>query len=128
MADQPEETVNETVKEEKKESEEMEARPAQFAALEPKEGTVNPAANVNLLMDVKLRISVELGRTEMFVRDLLNLGIESVVELNKLSGEPVEILVNDKLFAKGEVVVVEDNFGVRITEILSPKERINNLR
>ena len=78
--------------------------------------------NLQLIMDIPLRVTVELGRTKMAVRDLLNLGQGSVVELNKLAGEPLEVLVNNKLIARGEVVVVNEKFGVRLLDIISPRE------
>jgi flagellar motor switch protein FliN/FliY len=84
--------------------------------------------NLELIMDIPLRVTVELGRTKMVVRDLLSLGQGSVVELSKLAGEPMEILVNDKLVAKGEAVVVNEKFGVRVTDIISPKERVEQLK
>ncbi len=84
--------------------------------------------NLDLILDIPLRVTVELGRTKMVVRDLLNLGQGSVIELNKLAGEPMEILVNDKLVAKGEAVVVNEKFGVRLTDIISPKERVEQLK
>ncbi len=84
--------------------------------------------NLELIMDIPLRVTVELGRTKMVVRDLLSLGQGSVVELSKLAGEPMEILVNDKLVAKGEAVVVNEKFGVRLTDIISPKERVEQLK
>jgi flagellar motor switch protein FliN/FliY len=74
-----------------------------------------------------LEVSVELGRVTMLIRELLEVGTGSIVELQKAAGEPVEVLVNGRLIARGEVVVVEDNFAVRITEILSPAERIQRL-
>lgn len=83
--------------------------------------------NIDLIMDIPLRVTVELGRTKMVVSELLNLGQGSVVELNKLAGEPMEILVNDKLVARGEAVVVNEKFGVRLTDIISPKERVEQL-
>jgi flagellar motor switch protein FliN len=83
--------------------------------------------NIDILMEVKLPISIELGRTQMSVRDILDLGPGSVVELDKLAGEPVELLVNSKVIAKGEVVVVDENFGIRVTNLLSPEERIKSL-
>ncbi len=79
--------------------------------------------NIGLLLDVPLPVSIELGRTSMIIEDILNLGPGSVVELNKLAGEPVDLLVNNKLFAKGEVVVVDENFGIRVTSLISPEER-----
>ncbi len=85
-------------------------------------------SNIGLLMDVPLQITVELGRTKKLIREILDLGPGSVMELDKLAGEPVDIFVNTKLIAKGEVVVIDENFGVRITEIVSPIDRINNLQ
>ncbi|PIT99934.1 MAG: flagellar motor switch protein FliN [Bdellovibrionales bacterium CG10_big_fil_rev_8_21_14_0_10_45_34] len=84
--------------------------------------------NIDMIMDIPLRVTVELGRTKMVVRDLLNLGQGSVIELTKLAGEPMEILVNDKLVAKGECVVVNEKFGVRLTDVISPKERVEQLK
>lgn len=80
------------------------------------------SSGVELIMDVQLQVSVELGRACMTVRDVLALGAGSVVELDKHAGEPVEIVVNNKTVARGEVVVIDENFGVRITEIVSPEE------
>lgn len=84
--------------------------------------------NLDLILDIPLRVTVELGRTKMLVRDLLQLGQGSVIELSKLAGEPMEILVNDKLVAKGEAVVVNEKFGVRLTDIISPLERVEQLK
>src|SRR5215213_8360932 len=75
--------------------------------------------NLDLILDIPLRVTVELGRTKMVVSELLNLGQGSVIELNKLAGEPMEVLVNDKLVARGEAVVVNEKFGVRLTDIIS---------
>ena len=86
-----------------------------------------PERNLDLLLDIPLEVSVELGRVTMLIRELLEVGTGSIVELQKAAGEPVEVLVNGRLIARGEVVVVEDNFAVRITEILSPAERIQRL-
>ncbi len=85
------------------------------------------AQNIELLLDVPLQITVELGRTRRKIRDVLAMGPGSVVELDRLAGEAVDILVNGKLIAKGEVVVIDENFGVRITDIVSPAERVRNL-
>ncbi len=82
---------------------------------------------LDLILDIPLRVSVELGRTKILVNDLLQLGQGSVIELHKLAGEPMEVLVNDKLVARGEVVVVNEKFGVRLTDIISPIERIEGL-
>ena len=81
--------------------------------------------NISLLLDVPLTLTVELGRTRQLVRDVLGLGEGSIIELDKLAGEPVDLLVNGKLIAKGEVVVIDENFGVRVTDIVSPAERLN---
>ncbi|MCG5055554.1 MAG: flagellar motor switch protein FliN [Myxococcales bacterium] len=83
---------------------------------------------LEILLDVPLDISVELGRSRMSIQELLNLGPGSVVELDKVAGEPLDILVNQRLVARGEAVVVNDKFGVRITDIISPSERVARLR
>ncbi len=90
-----------------------------------KEGKGLP--NLSLLLDIPLEITAELGRTRMIIHDLLQLGQGSVIELNKLAGEPLEILVSNKLIARGEVVVVNEKFGIRLTDIISPLERIKQL-
>ncbi|MFW5801892.1 MAG: flagellar motor switch protein FliN [Spirochaeta sp.] len=83
--------------------------------------------NISLLMDVYMEMTVELGRTRKLIREILGMGEGTIIELDKLAGEPVDILVNHKLIAKGEVVVIDENFGVRVTEIVSPLERMNNM-
>lgn len=85
------------------------------------------SGGLDLLMDIPLEISVELGRVKMLVRDVLDLGAGSIIEIDKAAGEPVDVLVNGRVVARGEVVVIEDNFGVRITEILNPQERMSRL-
>ncbi|NLW60521.1 MAG: flagellar motor switch phosphatase FliY [Firmicutes bacterium] len=102
-------------------------RPIQFETLESVPPIEGPS-NLNLLLDVPLALSVELGSTKMRIREILELGIGSVIELDRLAGELVDILVNGKLIAKGEVVVIDENFGVKITDIVSPFERVNNLQ
>ncbi len=87
-----------------------------------------PARDLEFLLDIPLLVSVELGRTKMLINDLLQLGQGSVVELEKLAGEPMEIYVNSRLIARGEVVVVNEKFGVRLTDIVSPSERVRQLR
>ena len=82
---------------------------------------------LDLILDIPLRVSVELGRTKLMVNDLLQLGQGSIIELNKLAGDSLEVLVNDKLVARGEVVVVNEKFGIRLTDIVSPIERIEKL-
>jgi flagellar motor switch protein FliN len=84
--------------------------------------------NLDFILDIPLNVTVELGRTSVVIKDLLQLGQGSVLELNKLAGEPLEILVNGKLVAKGEVVVVNEKFGIRLTDIISPIERIETLK
>jgi flagellar motor switch protein FliN len=88
----------------------------------------NTPGNISMIMDIPLKLTAELGRTKIIVSELLNLGQGSVIELNKLAGEAMEIYVNDKLIAKGEAVVVNDKFGVRLTDIISPKERVEQLK
>ena len=83
--------------------------------------------NISLIMDVFMEMTVELGRTKKQIRDILGMGEGTIIELDKLAGEPVDILVNHKPIAKGEVVVIDENFGVRVTEILSPLERVTDL-
>ena len=84
--------------------------------------------DLDFILDIPLELSVELGKTRMLVHDLLQLGQGSIVELNKLAGEPLEIFINHKLVARGEVVVVNEKFGVRLTDIVSPMERVRTLR
>jgi flagellar motor switch protein FliN len=84
--------------------------------------------NLDFILDIPLKVTVELGRTKVLVKDLLQMGQGSVIELDKLSGEPLEILVNGKLVAKGEVVVINEKFGARLTDIISPIERIETLK
>lgn len=84
--------------------------------------------NLDFILDIPLRVSVELGRTKVIIKDLLQLGQGSVLELDKLAGEPLEVLVNGKLIARGEVVVVNEKFGIRLTDIISPLERIESLK
>ena len=105
----------------------VEVHQAAFEPLVPQQG-VPPMKNMDLILDVPLDISVVLGRTRKSIQDILNLGTGSLIELEKLAEEPVEILVNGKQIALGEVVVVDENFGVRITSIVSNVERIRNLK
>ncbi|MGZ5279062.1 MAG: flagellar motor switch protein FliN [Pseudobdellovibrionaceae bacterium] len=94
----------------------------------PTEADLQKDRNLALILDIPLRVTVELGRTKMPVNELLNLGQGSVLELNKLAGEPMEVFVNDKLIARGEAVVVNEKFGVRLTDIISTKERVEQLK
>jgi len=84
-------------------------------------------ASLDLILDIPLAVTVELGRSKMLINDLLQLGQGSVIELTKLVGDPLEVLVNDKLVARGEVVVVNEKFGVRLTDIVTPMERVKSL-
>jgi flagellar motor switch protein FliN/FliY len=83
--------------------------------------------NIDLLMDIPLEVRVELGGTRKLLKEVLALGPGSIVELNKLAGEPVDVLVNGQPIAKGEVVVIDENFGVRVSDILSPQDRLKKL-
>lgn len=101
-------------------------QPVQFPSLQPGPPSAEHG-NISLLMDVYMELTVELGRTKKLVKDILGMGEGTIIELDKLAGEPVDILVNHKLIAKGEVVVIDENFGVRVTEIVSPMERMKDL-
>lgn len=102
-------------------------RPVQFENF-AKEQATQDNLNLNLIKDVPLKVSVELGRTKKTLKEILELGHGAIIELNKMAGEPVDILVNGKFIAKGEVVVVDENFGVRITEIINSTERVESLQ
>jgi flagellar motor switch protein FliN/FliY len=84
--------------------------------------------SLDFILDIPLKVTVELGRSKMAIRDILQLAQGSVIELSKFAGEPLEVLVNDKLIARGEVVVVNEKFGIRLTDIISPVERIEQLK
>lgn len=107
-------------------SKKVDIQQPKFQPLEnkPKESTID---NLDLIMDVPLDFSVVLGNSRKSIKDILSLGVGSVVELDKLTDEPLEVYVNGKLIAQGEVVVINESFGVRLTDILSPKQRITNL-
>ena len=94
----------------------------------PGGGGLKDAPNLDFVLDIPLEISVELGRAKMLISDLLQLGQGSVIELMKLAGEPMDIYVNQRLIARGEVVVVNEKFGVRLTDIISTKERVEQLK
>lgn len=106
---------------------EEEAETNQIGTATSMSGGRDDSSSLELLLDIPLEISVELGRIKMLVKDVLDLGTGSIVEIDKAAGEPMDILVNGRLVARGEVVVIEDNFGVRITEILTPQERLMKL-
>ncbi|AIQ69417.1 flagellar motor switch phosphatase FliY [Paenibacillus graminis] len=103
-------------------------QPVQFANLSSGAFGNIDENNLNLLMDIPLRVTVELGRTQKQIKDILEMSQGSIIELDKLAGEPVDILVNNKLIAKGEVVVIDENFGVRVTDIVSQWDRIQKLQ
>jgi flagellar motor switch protein FliN/FliY len=99
----------------------------QFPNLLAARGGSQEAGNISLIMDVFMEMTVELGRTRKLIKEILGMGEGTIIELDKLAGEPVDILVNHKLIAKGEVVVIDENFGVRVTEIVSPMERMSDM-
>jgi flagellar motor switch protein FliN/FliY len=101
-------------------------QPVQFPSLSS-HAVPQETGNISLIMDVFMEMTVELGRTRKLIREILGMGEGTIIELDKLAGEPVDILVNHKLIAKGEVVVIDENFGVRVTEIVSPQERMTDL-
>lgn len=103
-------------------------QPAQFSNFTPPQLTPAEDTNLNLLLDIPLKVTVELGRTHKVIKDILELSQGSIIELDKLAGEPVDILVNNKLIAKGEVVVIDENFGVRVTDIVNQWDRIQKLQ
>ena len=100
--------------------------PVQFPSFQS-QSVQGEQGNISLLMDVYMEMTVELGRTKKLIKEILGMGEGTIIELDKLAGEPVDILVNHKLIAKGEVVVIDENFGVRVTEIVSPMERVSNM-
>jgi len=104
----------------------VDVRPAEFVPLQGEGGGALPA-NLDLIVDIPVRITVELGRTRKTIGEVLNMAPGSVVELEKMAGEPVDVLVNGKLVARGEVVVIDESFGVRVTEIVSKTERIRSM-
>ncbi|ODN31250.1 flagellar motor switch phosphatase FliY [Fervidobacterium thailandense] len=124
-------TVTQIPKKEEKSA--VAARPVQFEDFGKTQTTPSTQELVlderlQLLFDIPLNVTVELGRTKLTLKEVMELGVGSLIELDKLTGEPVDIYVNNKLIARGEVVVIDENFGVRITEIVSPKERFYSLK
>lgn len=103
-------------------------QPAAFSNFEVPSLNDTESKNLNMLLDIQLQVTVELGRTKQSIKEILELSQGSIVELDKLAGEPVDVLINNKLIAKGEVVVIDENFGVRVTDILSQTDRIKNLQ
>ncbi|UUI38599.1 flagellar motor switch phosphatase FliY [Oceanobacillus oncorhynchi] len=109
-------------------SQEADVQEAAFSEFEQAPLNYQGQRNLDMLMDIPLRVTVELGRTKQSIKEILELGAGSIIELDKLAGEPVDILVNEKLVAEGEVVVIDENFGVRVTDIVSQHDRIQHLR
>ena len=103
-------------------------QPAVFSNFEPYPLQETEARNLEMLLDIPLQVTVELGRTKRSVKEVLALSQGSIIELDKLAGEPVDIFVNNRLIAKGEVVVIDENFGVRVTDIISKSDRLNKLK
>lgn len=95
---------------------------------ETSEKNASTPKDIDFLLDIPLDVTVEIGRTRMLIRDLLQLAQGSVIEIEKIAGEPMEVFVNNKLIARGEVVVINEKFGIRITDIISPTERIKQLK
>ena len=120
---------NEEINEEKNDSTgTITVQPVKFASFEDLDQTQGSQnQNLNILLDVKLQLSVELGKTELPIKKVLELTKGSIITLNKAAGEPVELYANGKLIAFGEVVVIEDNFGLRITHITDPVKRLNTI-
>lgn len=104
------------------------AAKAQFEQLSPSGIAAGAPNNIDMILDIPVNLTVELGRTKLAIRNLLQLAQGSVVELDGLAGEPMDVLVNGCLIAQGEVVVVNDKFGIRLTDIISPSERIRRLQ
>ncbi|USY54160.1 flagellar motor switch phosphatase FliY [Bacillus sp. 1780r2a1] len=104
-------------------------QPVAFSSFDGNEMPSQPETrNLGMLLDIPLQVTVELGRTKRTVKEILEMSSGSIIELDKLAGEPVDILINSKLIAKGEVVVIDENFGVRVTDIVSQRDRINKLK
>ncbi len=104
----------------------MNPQPTSFPQVD-NHGAVPANKNIEFVLDIPLQVTVQIGSTRMLIRELLQLGQGSVIELNKLAGEPMEVLVNNRLVARGEVVVVNEKFGIRLTDVVSPNQRIQQL-
>ena len=104
----------------------MNPQPTSFPPVDS-HGAVPANKNIDFVLDIPLQVTVQIGATRMLIRELLQLGQGSVIELNKLAGEPMEVLVNNKLVARGEVVVVNEKFGIRLTDVVIPNQRIQQL-
>ncbi len=115
--------------EKQKAPEKNDYQPAQFGNLQPAAGVkLQEGGNLNIILDIPVNISMEIGRTIINIRNLLQLNQGSVVELDRLAGEPMDVLVNGTLIAHGEVVVVNEKFGIRLTDVISPAERVQKLK
>lgn len=128
--------TSEPAEDKQKKADQMQSKPAaeeieqksRDAADTPQTSSSTPKNGMAFILDIPLEITVELGRTRMVINDLLKLGQGSVVELSKLAGETLDILANQRLIARGEVVVVDEKYGIRLTEVISPVERVEKLR
>ena len=125
MAEQ--EAAEQADTEDEPESEAPQAKPASDDVFRPlsAEKSATPSRDLEMIMDIPVKLTVELGRTKLTIKQLLELAQGSVIELEGLAGEPMDILINGYLIAQGEVVVIEDKYGIRITEIITPSERIH---
>ena len=115
------------LKEEEFSNEPVTVQRAEFDSFKPTQVEEKSSRNIEMLLDVEMQVIAELGKKSMFIKDVLKLGKGSIVELDKAAGEPLEVFVNGKKLAEGEVVVVDDHFGIRITQLIGPKERILSL-
>ncbi len=137
MSEEMEKTATETQEQEKdqleqtqsteQDSESAEVKNVQFENFDKPGPGTNRRDRVDLLMDIVLPVSIELGRTKMYVKDILELERGSIIELDKMAGEPIDLFINNKKMAEGEVVVVDKHFGIRITNLIDPENRIKNL-
>jgi len=125
------ETTTETTETPQTSASESEETPqvqkAEFENLDAPEKKVDTNRKLNMLLDIVLPVTIELGRTKMYIKDILELERGSIIELDKMAGEPVDLYVNNRKMAEGEVVVVDKHFGVRITNLIDPADRIKNL-
>ena len=119
--------VQDEMKESAKPVEKKEVNSVKFEEIQ-KSGVTNNMLDMDFILDIPLTLTAELGRGSMMIGDLLHLGQGSVIELTKLAGEPMDVFVNNRLIARGEVVVVNEKFGIRLTDVVSPAERISKLR
>jgi flagellar motor switch protein FliN/FliY len=125
MAEDEGKGMDESPKEQ--EDDQLEAKEVAFADIEPSYQAGNGVQNMDFLLDVPLEVTVELGKAKLTIGELLRLSQGSVVELNKMTSQPLEIYANKKLMAEGEVVVVNQKFGIRLINIISPGDRVKNL-